>query len=290
VPFRPNDFKAEPQPGEFVGPQMKGVVGPGGLPGFHTTVDFDTAITYAYAKVADLLGDLDDGIPDYPVVVTLDMAGLVPEPDWDAEQLVRETLIGAAKSALSVHLDIHEAMEWLVQDLDSRGAPANVHAYLEEHLVSAHATSRLRDVLETHDDPETLLTQIAAGDLSPDLLAQITGQFRYTTDISSDRIIDVTYVRPYWPTILSFEAADEGKIETIEAAGFTVVTEEDTLNFDMVSDLKTAWQRRGRQTRLFGESERLEYHGTSFRNLRRAAPDVPLPDPPPPFDPALAAE
>jgi hypothetical protein len=289
--YRPNKFKAKPE--RHAGPVMRGVYT---HPGFHTTGMIEVAACYAQAHVVTSMGyETDETLADYPVIVTLDMHGLSPLADYDAE----ETLWPAVRDLLREFFrmnpegDEHDLSSWLEVDVSEgreplgRGDSATealfrVAGWRIENPYSALYSS-LDALGEPHEVME-MLRELADGSRKPsdELLCALADQYRYIEDVSEARVVAVDFMRPFWPALLDYQAAedddDEGEAERIESAGWAVMDVENV--YDDRVDIATSRVYAKRS-----KTKRPEYHGTSYLNVLSAAPRIAkkLPVPPPPF-------
>lgn len=284
--MRRNPFFARPQ--EFHGAATRGVAT---HPGFHTADQVET--TYAYAQMKAVPEHVSEEVPaevvliDYPVVVALNMKGLDALTDYDAIETVKPILVEVAKEvvsqpgedpidALQDYVEYgerqHEMLTRAYQWLFEMGAPA----------VMEPAPSLL-SYAEAQDDPNELICALADGTLPNEALAEITGQHRYLEDVSTERIVSVIYLRPWWPEILELwpYGSDDTNpmIEELDELGWSVITDDDVGSFSLPEISEMVFERSA------GPSPRIEYHGTSYLNLLKAAPWLRrhLPEPPQPY-------
>jgi hypothetical protein len=291
---RRNAFLAEPV--EHHGP-VAGGTRP--YPGFHTAEDMDTTAPYAQMKAVDEVDvpacDVceDDGcdecareitIPDYPVIVGVDMNGLDPEPDYDAIVLAMDALRIAAGEALDESRMGGDPMRWLdTIDSESRDYPGRVDEALFErfaHCVAQPAMCLMR-IMEGQEPEEVdrrLEAIVEGGEEAERLAMNLIGQFRYTQDVGTDRIVSVHYMKPFWPHEV-FDGFEDDMQEALVEAGWDTVCKDDIDAFDPSYAL--AYER------VAPAGARVEYHGTSYRNLLLAAPELvkSLPQPPKPYAP-----
>lgn len=286
--FTRNDFLAIPP--EFHGPGTHGVAS---HPGFHTAQDSET--TYAYAQTKVVPEDLDDELSslgpagicldDYPVVVAIDMQGLEALTDYDAIEFVKPRIIDVANEV------VRQDSEDLLAELESyaecgdmwRLEPETALGFIFEMgaPVMQDPSGALHSVAEQQDDPDEFIRLLAAGKVDDEVLAEITGQYRYVQDVSSDRIVSVHYLAPWFPRIFDCEIDDSaGELaEKLEQAGWAIVDQSDVNAFHLREKTRDIYSRSEPQ------GARIEYHGTSYLNLLQAAPELKLPKPPLPFDP-----
>lgn len=290
-----NAFLAKPE-GKHHGP-VAGGVHP--YPGFHTSRDEEVAVPYAQMKVEDDVDAPDDeceecegsgcpecasaySLPDYPVVIAVDMQGLTPEPDYDAIHLSMDVLRQTAAEALEHGGD--DPVRWLdsLEALDPGEAPDSTMGALFYRFASTvqDPSRGLLNVLEDVSPDEAarrLQVIVEGGDEAEVLAMQVIGQFRYTQDVSDDRLVSVDYMKPFWPHGVVDLYESEDMVEALGGAGWDVVTDDDLERFD--ASMRTVWERKIRP------GARIEYHGTSYRNLLLAAPWLKgkLPEPPAPY-------
>lgn len=289
-----NPFLRKPE-GKHHGP-VAGGVHP--YPGFHTASDMDVTAPYAQMKGVDEVDAPDDeceecegdgcpecvslySTPDYPVVIGVDMQGLKPEPDYDAIHLSLDALRVVAGEALGSGED---PLQWLdsIEGLDPDEPPDSVEGMLFHRFTTCVMDPGrcLLSVLEDlpPEEVEQSLKEIVKGGKKAKRLAmKVVGQFRYTQDVPDDRLVSVAYMKPFWPHgVLDVDESEE-MVEALVAAGWDPITRDDADTFD--PEFKTVWKARK------GPGARVEYHGTSYRNLLLAAPwlAAELPVPPAPF-------
>lgn len=298
--MRPNPFLARPE-GKHHG-QPAG--GSRQLPGFHTASMLDQALPYAHQKGGADEATRPEGecpvcedevcaecaglyrIPDYPVIVEVDMSGLEPAHDVDARWLLKQGgLVDFAREAL----ESGDPVGWLESPGDSQvdGTNTNVEIALFESF-AAHETEPAQ-VLHNYvvDMPPeeaiaTLRTVAAGGRSALEVAMRAIGQYRYAQDVPVDRVVAVHYVRPFWPTVLDTERDEETEqlASALEDAGWDVVGVDDLGQIQATA--REVWRRPE------PEGARIEYHGTGYRNLLLAAPELAgvLPVPPIPYEAA----
>ncbi|MBW2672224.1 MAG: hypothetical protein JRD89_02260 [Deltaproteobacteria bacterium] len=217
--MRRNEFQARPT--DFAGGVTMGV---SQYPGFHTATGEETTYAYAQQKavsgiLAGALADLTaEDVPsvrleDYPVVVALDMAGLSPRIDYDAVHFVQpqlwdlaENIIAeAAREDISPLTALDDYVEYGEQEPAPMPDDVTDHLYQFGAAVMSDPSGALRAFAEEQDDPNAFLIRLANRQLPDEALADITGQFRYTEDVSSERVVSVAYLRPWWPRMFDWE-------------------------------------------------------------------------------------
>lgn len=290
--MRRNPFLPEP-------PEQHKFLGVISHPGFHTSVDFDTAASYALGRVLNwytLGGDtaVKHYVSDYPVVVALDMSGITPEPDYDAEEFVKphmEAWLEELRRNITKKSTDDEILDQMRNDMDhfeeDGETQDDVLAYMT-NIVTSHHSHPFSLII---DDPRCITwvrKYLATKKIDPEMLRVASGQNRYTKEVSESRIIEVWYLTPAADE-LSREGEDEEHTEYIERRwkGFQVYFEEDFWNFNFSPEHQSVWSNKTpEQVEMFGYKykKRIEYHGTTYKRLLQAAPflkDV-LPVPPSP--------
>ena len=275
-------------------------MGVGSHPGFHTASAEET--TWAYAQLKAVAEDIEATaedvcevrIDDYPVVVALDMAGLTPLTDYDAVHFVRPRLVDEAReimrAAESEGMSAREAadLSWQMQESDEfYGGAHSVQdwLYYTGSPASHSPLGSLSSYLDGLDDDEgnAFIAALARNVIADEALAEITGQFRYDEDVSSVRIVAVTYMAPFYPRVFDYEtygddaAADTALADAAERCGWSILDVNDAGAGHVDAKLREAYRRPA------GKDARVEYHGTTYRNLLAAAPELKLPRPPPPY-------
>jgi hypothetical protein len=283
--YRRNVFLARPT--EAVGPATHGVVK---FPGFHTASDKDTTYAYAQIKVVHQHIDYDPDeslrditLDDYPVVIALDMSGMKAKTDFDAVETVRPALVDVAKQVVGGDemLPLDQLTDYVEGgDYGERQMPNEAYQWLFEYgsSVVLEPASALLMCAEAHDNPNDFIRALADGSLPDDSLAEITGQFRYTSDVPADRVVEAWYVQPWWPNILeTYNDKQMELAEQLEALNWSVIMDDDVLSHTLGVKEASVYKRSA------PKSARIEYHGTSYRNLAKAAPDIDWPIPPHPY-------
>ena len=252
-------------------------------PGFHTTRNRDVAAAYACAKVLarhTTEPDADEGVPasvdDYPVVVELDMRGLTPLVDYDAEhfldglyEVVRHTArdAGLRPEGLSENILRDLAREIAEGDYESTdlcgdgmnwiGLAFAPDSYTRQALEAwldvdeVLAVEAVRAILEKRRLPERAL-----------MLA--VDQYRYQEEVGEERVLEVLAVHPVADEVFDDDGSEE--METIGERwpGFTIGEASD---FEPRFDYLRIWQRPH-------EVAHVEHHGTTWARLSLACPGV----------------
>lgn len=285
-PVAKNALMAKPD--KYHGMTMSGVVT---HPGFHTGSSMTVCQPYAQAKVSELLPnswgrELQRHVMrDYPVILELDMQGMPFTIDFDAANWFND----AVQKAISESEDFDSLVSYLdFKDTEEELPDTMLEALF--YLSGANpdrAVYSLRNWLQDQPDPEEAFARIKRDGLPDELLAKVSGQFRYVDDVPSGRIVTVHYIRPVFDNLFPhYEDPDwhhDKIIERIEALGYDTVTKENIYNG---SEVLSVVQTVDVGPKLFPvENQRIEFHGTSWLNLLSAAPELAdvLPLPPKPF-------
>lgn len=259
-------------------------------PGFHTGSSLSICQPYAQAKVLDYLPDTwgkelqRHVMRDYPVIVELDMHGLPFEIDYDAANWFNDA-VQAAISESEDYDDLYSYLDFAATEEEMPETMIEALFYLSGAKPD-RAVYNLRDWLQNQKDPYEAFARVKKDGIPDDLLAQVSGQFRYTQDVPTGRIVAVNYIRPVFDYLFPHYDDPEWHfdkvIERIESLGYDTVTLENVYDG---SEVLTVAHRIG-MTKLWREADqRIEFHGTSLSNLLAAAPELEglLPTPPPPF-------
>jgi hypothetical protein len=281
-----NPFLA--QPTKHCGPAMSGVVT---HPGFHTGASMSICQPYAQVKVDEFVPDSwgkelkTHVMRDYPVIVELNMQGLPFTIDYDAARWFN----GAVQAAIEESEDFDALENYLDYAETEEETPSSMIEALF-YLSGAkpdRAVYNLRDWLRERADPMEAFVKIKKDGIPDELLAQVSGQFRYTQDVPTGRIVAVHYIRPVFNYLFPhYDDQDyhhDKIIERIEAAGYDTVSLENV--YDDIEVLTIVKSIDMSQSLFPVENQHIEFHGTSWRNLLSAAPELAsiLPNPPLPY-------
>jgi hypothetical protein len=288
--YTPNKFLARPE--GHAGPTMAGVHS---HPGFHTTGTIEVAACYAQAHVVTSMGyELGEALDDYPAIVTLDMDGLTPLADYDAEKTLWPNIIYVLRGFFRMNPDANEnnLQAWLEVDVSEGREPLGRGDSATDALFTiagwriespyAALSSTIWQMPRPREGVMEFLRRLASEEEKPsaDLLCALSDQYRYADDVSESRVLAVDSMRPYWPELLDYQEDESGsdRAEKIEAAGWSVLDVDDVYSEQARVVTTRVYSKRSRP-------KRPEYHGTSYRNLLSAAPRLgkKLPVPPPPF-------
>ena len=261
------------------------------FPGFHTTENFDMAATYANGRIYSSMTDQDSNgigfVTDYPVVVQLDMSGFEAQTDYDAEEIVKDTLKQHLQELIDSYGLSEESSDEEITDAaydftegSDYQSDENLDYSNPEDVIFNMNFSQFHDTLPAIMDepgfPDMIRSFISTGEIPPEILMKATDQYRYTEDIPEEQVTAIWYVKPIATEILTFDNEDEH--EEIEARwpGFVVYHEDDLIGgFDAQYDSEL----------VYGSSqEGGQYHGTTYKRLLQAAPGLAgqLPAPPSP--------
>jgi hypothetical protein len=284
-----NAFEA--QPSSYRGAPTRGVAT---HPGFHTASEMIISQPYAQMKISNEIPtdwseeELSKPIHDYPVIVELDMHGLPFVPDWDAMTWFQD-----AVDAMLEHCEDYDDFDsWVESPEEGEEMPDTVVEGLF-HLTNqtpGMALYLLRDWILEQEDHEAAFQKIKKEGVPDELLAKSARQFRYLKDVPTGRIIAVHYIKPVFDHLfpswdsLEYEERGYNKItDRIEAAGYDTINESHVLEGMEVLDIVESVDLRPQLWEA--PDRRIEYHGTSLRNLLSAAPHLKdqLPTPPAPF-------
>jgi hypothetical protein len=291
--YRPNDFLA--RPGQKGG---EPTLGTHRYPGFHTARDREVTVPYAQQRVIAPHSEPEDTLQDFPVIVELDMDGLTRLPDYDAIMFASEPVSIVAIEALKSDdpaAFLQSYAEMGESELRSFSGGDDVVEALAEGFWSnvSSAADGLSDMLvlallgEDKDlsaaQAMDVLKRLARKKPDPEIVMELIGQYRYEQDVPTSRIVDVDYLKPYWPEVIdASEEPGEEEAMRVEALGYEVVDVDSADNRQIGVVTSPAFAARARRRR---KPKRLEYHGTSLLNLLSAAPELgrKLVRPPPPY-------
>lgn len=285
-------FKWQP---ENVGPKYKGIIE---YPGFHTTDSFNIAAMYAIGRVhQSYTAEDEEGLPyvtDYPVVVSIDMAGFEPQVDYDAVEMVLDSLkaqLGDFISGLEegdTDDDIQNKLQRYVDygDFGDQEMQHGALAFLSQ-TTFGHFDNPIVYINNLPNAAQIIRDYQQTGKIPDEVLMKATDQFRYTEDVSEGRIRAVWYVTPVANDLL--RESDYGEGESAHAQkypGFDIVDEDQAYGGSWSPSMQLVYQETPEeQMGLPGVDEpdrRVEYHGTTYKRLLQIAPELGLPEPPSP--------
>jgi hypothetical protein len=280
-------FKWQP---ENVGPKYKGIIE---YPGFHTTDSFNIAAMYAIGRVhQSYTAEDEEGLPyvtDYPVVVSVDMQGFEPKVDYDAVEMVMDSL----KTQLDDFLgeveeedtddEILDKLQRYVDfgDFGDQEVQHGALAFLSQ-TTFGHFDNPIVSINELPNAAQIIREYQQTGKIPDEVLMRATDQFRYTEDVSEGRIRAVWYVRP----VANVVELVDGDDESSDYPGFDIVDEDAAYGGTWSPSTQLVYQETPEeQMGLPGVDEperRVEYHGTTYKRLLEITPELGLPEPPSP--------
>jgi hypothetical protein len=278
--------------------------------GFHTALKRDLVIPYAQMK-------WDNDPDDYPVILTFDMTGLTRFTDIDVRRAADMFFEHCAVNQYHVGREdvdsdqIIEALQLDVEEEDPDNSPQpgddaqnamwkmsgspSVQDNALRLALDWIRGSGLR--LERLYEVGKILAKDERAKLEPsdeEMLIEAFGQCRYMFDIPDDRLIKVEYMAPFFAQVIDPDGDEDEAIEEAAGGGYSFI---EWGRSEIDESRETAWERPPSELPLFGKvadprvygggpfkSKRVEFHGTSLKNLLMACPwlvDV-LPDPPAP--------
>ena len=271
-------------PGTDIREQYKGIIE---YPGFHTTTDFNVASMYAIGRVAQSFTKSDDNdvyyVTDYPVVVSIDMSGHTPKVDYDAAKIVTDT----AKIQLDSFLDeleeedtdeeILDKLDHFAENLEyDREAQYNPLDMISEGVFS-HFEIPINTLRNQTNAVDIIKNYQETGSLPDEFLMDATNQYRYTEDVSENRIQAVWYITPTANKLLTYDM-DEAEV-TQQYPGFDIPSEDDVYGGYWNPAKNKVYEAADQ---VNDQTRRIEYHGTTYKRLLQIAPELNLPEPPSP--------
>ena len=272
--------------------------------GFHTTPDENFAVPYAQQKfeTSEISQGREDP-EDYPVVLTLDMTGLVGFADIDARRACLEIFDRFLKH--HDEMDFEAGFESLIEELEAQGYGgygSDGQPVVDVLFKLASASSD--DVVNTlalagiNDTQDYIMLRKCAFILSTkgenarmpqyleNFLRDLFKQSVYWNPIPDERLLEVRYMHPYFRSVVGeYRFEEESEIfDEYAENGWEFLTDEDSF---IAPVFKPAWTREVKDVPFGFETPapaRVEYHGTSLSNLLLACPwlSKKLADPPPP--------
>jgi hypothetical protein len=142
------------------------------------------------------------------------------------------------------------------------------------------------DFISIMDDEEivSIVHEILEGDISPSLVADIFGQRRYEEDVSDRRLVEVYFMKPFWPWVMDDYQTEEEAFDKLDEVGFNVLGLEEVYSYSLNPTFTKVWDRskiplKEEQQLVFDgflkphlSPTQIQYHGTSYKNLISAAP------------------
>lgn len=241
--------------------------------GVHTTSNRLIAAAYAMGSWSQVRATDPN---DYPIIITLDVAGLEAHPDVDAMLRGGEAVADLLPEYRRMAGDGWTLADF-VDDEDYREADAQLGeppaAFIFEE-VGFQLPAAIQSYADRsgEDGDDVLQRFLSTGQLPPEVLTELVEQKRYLVDFGLDRIVRIEAVKPWWDQVLlSFE--DE-EVPEHEARGYYVFTL-DEWPFSNVGETMTVYENRDLASRATEE-----YHGTVSSTVQQAFPGL-IPDEPP---------
>lgn len=256
-------------------------------PGFHTTADFDIAAMYAIGRVAQSFTKSDDNdvyyVTDYPVVVSLNMSGHDPKVDYDAAKIVAETATAQLDSFLD-ELEEDDSDEEILDKLDhfaenigyDQEAQYNPIDMLAEGVFS-HFKIPINTLRNQPNAIDIIKKYQETGSLPEDFLMGATNQYRYTEDVSENRIQAVWFITPTADKLLTYDMNEDEVAQ--QYPGFEIPSEDDVYGGYWNLTKSKVYEATDQEV---SQDQRIEYHGTTYKRLLQIAPEINLPEPPSP--------
>jgi len=269
-------------------PEMNPYKGIMEYPGFHTTKNFEIAAQYALGKInAQEIDEDENGIhytTDYPVVVALNMENYKKELDYDAAEIVKDSIEGCLNNIIEdlgedptdddINAVTQEAIDF--GDFQSEVLDQDPLAFLSEHTFY-HFNNPLGGIMNEPYYPDMVREYMRTKTIPDQVLMDATDQYRYTEDVESDRAVAVWYVAPVSNEMAEYHQ-DDWDEEDFERRwpGFDIIGEDEAYGGYWSPTVQLMWGD--------GTKENVEYHGTTYKRLLQAAPEIDLPQPPiPPY-------
>lgn len=258
-------------------------------PGFHTTSDYTVAALYALGKIINLIEEDENGVnhvSDYPVVVALDMSSFEKDVDYDAVEMVMETLKYEFQAVLEHVDDISnddEILDAMRTEVDNSSAEMEIQNNILNTLSEETFSHFKTPLAQVYDHPRILeaIREFAQyNEVPKDILMEATKQYRYLEDINEDRIRAIWFVTPVAEEQANYQ--DDDYNEAVLQAKWP--------GFDILSDDEVLGGRYNpAMTLVYGQDgeANVEYHGTTYTRLVQAAPEIAGKISPPPSPPYL---
>ncbi len=254
--------------------------------GTHSTTSFDQASAYA-------TGTVEKCRCGYPIVIELDVSGLKALPDVDAlleaensvhDKYARDYMrdIVADEDHIQNVIDrVNDGSESDSDDYARAGDSWPKAAFQDMSMVNL--PSAFLSVYEDDDKAfDALKHYTETGEVSDEVLAELTTQRRWLHDFDAKRVQAVYAFKPPYEIIMEnwWEGDSEDSEETerevakIERAGYDVITEERVFeSMDLIQTKKTLYEKKGKKSG--------QYHGTSSALFEQAIPEIKIPKEPP---------
>jgi hypothetical protein len=267
--------------------------------GFHTAKHKDLTIPYAQMK-------WDNDPDDYPVILTFAMGGMrafadidsrraaemfyvhckvaqyrVGREDADPDQILESLAFDTAEESSEEwpNQPGAEALNSMWKLSDSPSVRLNALRQAVQYIGSSGLKlERMYALGEAIAKDERVLLD----DRDEKMLIEAFGQCRYLTDVPDERLIKVEYMAPFFAQVIDPDGDEDEVIDEAAEAGYSFV---ESVQYELDESRTTAWERKVSELPLFGNKAdyrvyadngpfkpRIEYHGTSLKNLLTAAP------------------
>ena len=257
-------------------------------PGFHTTGSIDIAALYAELKFNAAVEPIQINDEDfnkflsYPVVVGLDMQDLAPLLDYDTAHMLIPVICDLVSEVKTYDdlVSLTDMQDFTIEDIPETAIDLMVIA---AGYGGGSDTTAFFNFIE-HADPEYgeyIFDKIKEGRWDAELYTLAMSwmdQYRYTSAIESDRVLSITYYKPFYSQIVDPDATPPELLDTIESYGFDSLTLEDM--YDVYLTVSEVYRVDPSSTAI------VQYHGTGYVELLGAFPELTsvLPVPPSPFN------
>jgi hypothetical protein len=247
----------------------------------------------------------DNDPDDYPVILTFDMSGMRAFADIDSRRAaemfyehckLNQYHVGREDveadqilDALAFDTEEEDGEEWpqpgdeALNSMWKLSGSPSVRINALRAAVGFIGSSGLK--LEHLYDIGSRVAKnerVELDDSDEKMLIEAFGQCRYLTDVPDERLLKVEYMAPFFAQVIDPDGEEDETIEETAEAGYAFVESDRT---DLDESRVTAWEKPVSELPLFGDrahwkvfggpgtfQPRLEYHGTSLKNLLTAAP------------------
>ncbi len=225
-------------------------------------------------------------VTDYPVVVALKVPETaIKDVDYDAVNVVMDTLKYQMEEVVKETENLSDDSEIIdkaqheidMYTFESEADIEDPYSLTSEETFS-HFSNPLAQIIDNSRFPEMIRDFAETGEVPKDAAMYASQQFRYLEDIPENTIVAVWYLLPMAEEMTDFEMNDDNTSLEQKWEGFDLLDKGD------------AWGGlySPAYTLVYGDApeykDGVEYHGTTYLRLLKAAPELQLPPPPsPPF-------
>jgi len=283
-PLRPEAHADDPAPTALVGPT--GLPGADDRRGVHLTTNFDRAVWYAMTKACNtrVRGKL---INNTGIVFEIDVTGLTPEPDFDAEVERAHSMLGDSAYIVAREFELEPGnrrdrdrlRSWLdreaeqfgdfgdmdvgnplraIAEASGMGARTNVFAALAE---LAHDDNKADEIIE--ELRKKYLDR--SYQLPLYWFAHAVQQWRFFVPVDDDRLVEATVIKPFvdqwYDDYEDIPEPGPGESNDDVIDGFTI---DDADNLQLTT--LVVWKRPGKRPR------NTMFHGTDLWRARQIFP------------------